>query len=105
MLPKALRIALQRLPLERPDDFNQLVMNFLVMPIFFLSGALYPLNDLPGALSTITSLDPLAYGVDGLRTALTGISHFGLAADFFVLVLTTFVLVFIGSYLFSKIQV
>ena len=46
----------------------QLIMNFLVMPIFFLSGALYPLTNLPQALSIVTSLDPLAYGVDGLRT-------------------------------------
>ncbi|MFL6353102.1 MAG: ABC transporter permease [Bryobacteraceae bacterium] len=42
------------------------------MPIFFLSGALYPLNDLPKLLSAITSLDPLAYGVDGLRATLIG---------------------------------
>jgi len=83
----------------------QLVMNFLVMPIFFLSGALYPLNNLPKALSLVTSLDPLAYGVDGLRTSLTGMSHFGLAADLSVLVLVTTILLFIGSYLFSKIQV
>ena len=83
----------------------QLVMNFLVMPIFFLSGALYPLNNLPKALSLVTRLDPLAYGVDGLRTSLTGMSHFGLAADLWVLVLVTTILLFIGSYLFSKIQV
>ncbi len=83
----------------------QLVMNFLVMPIFFLSGALYPLNNLPKALSLVTSLDPLAYGVDGLRTSLTGMSHFGLSADLSVLVLVTTILLFIGSYLFSKIQV
>ncbi len=83
----------------------QLVMNFLVMPIFFLSGALYPLNNLPGVLGVVTSLDPLAYGVDGLRAALLGISHFGLAADFSVLVLVTVALLFAGSYLFSKIQV
>ena len=83
----------------------QLIMNFLVMPIFFLSGALYPLNNLPKALSLVTSLDPLAYGVDGLRTSLTGMSHFGLSADLSVLVLVTTILLFIGSYLFSKIQV
>ena len=83
----------------------QLVMNFLVMPIFFLSGALYPLNNLPKALSLVTRLDPLAYGVDGLRTTLIGMSHFGLAADLSVLVLVTMILLFIGSYLFSKIQV
>lgn len=83
----------------------QLIMNFLVMPIFFLSGALYPLNNLPGALGFVTRLDPLAYGVDGLRTALIGISHFGIAADLSVLVVVTVILLFIGSHLFSKIQV
>jgi len=83
----------------------QLVMNFLVMPIFFLSGALYPLNNLPKALSLVTRLDPLAYGVDGLRTSLIGMSHFGLATDLWVLVLVTTILLFVGSYLFSKIQV
>ena len=44
-----------------------MIMNFLVMPIFFLSGALFPLANLPLAMSIITRLDPLAYGVDGLR--------------------------------------
>src|SRR5262249_17484143 len=37
----------------------QLIMNFLVMPIFFLSGALYPLANLPAALAVATRLDPL----------------------------------------------
>jgi ABC-2 type transport system permease protein len=83
----------------------QLIMNFLVMPIFFLSGALYPLNNLPKALSLVTRLDPLAYGVDGLRTTLIGMSHFGLAADLSVLVVVTTIFLFIGSYLFSKIEV
>ena len=83
----------------------QLVMNFLVMPIFFLSGALFPLSNLPGVLSVVTRLDPLAYGVDGLRTTLIGISHFGFTADLSVLVVVTTILLFTGSYLFSKIQV
>jgi ABC-2 type transport system permease protein len=82
-----------------------LIMNLLVMPIFFLSGALYPLNNLPQVLSIVTRLDPLTYGVDGLRTALIGISHFGLAVDLSVLVVVTMILLVIGSHLFSKIQV
>ncbi|MDI3341317.1 MAG: ABC transporter permease [Sphaerobacter sp.] len=45
----------------------QLVMNFLMMPIFFLSGALFPLNNLPGWLTVFTRLDPAAYGVDAIR--------------------------------------
>lgn len=82
----------------------QLIMNFLVMPIFFLSGALFPLSGLPRVLDLITRLDPLAYGVDGLRTTLIGTSHFGLALDAAVLCVVTAVLLGIGSYLFSKIQ-
>ena len=90
--------------LENMQGF-QLIMNFLVMPIFFLSGALYPLSGLPAAFSFVVSLDPLAYGVDGLRTALTGVSHFGPAVDALVLVVVAAVLLVIGSRLFSRIQV
>jgi len=82
----------------------QLIMNFLVLPIFFLSGALFPLNNLPKALDMITRIDPLSYGVDGLRTTLIGVSHFGLALDAVVLCLVTAAFLGIGSYLFSKIQ-
>ncbi len=83
----------------------QLIMNFLVMPIFFLSGALYPLNGLPKIMSAVTRLDPLAYGVDGLRTTLIGITHFGVATDGIVLVLVAGLLLVTGSYLFAKIQI
>jgi ABC-2 type transport system permease protein len=83
----------------------QLIMNFLVMPIFFLAGALYPLSNLPAALSFITRLDPLAYGVDGLRTTLTGVTHFGLLADAAVLAILSCVLLVVASRLFARIQV
>ncbi len=83
----------------------QMIMNFLVLPIFFLSGALYPLTNLPGVLSFATRLDPLAYGVDGLRTTLIGVSHFGLAADGSVLIVGILTLLWVGSRLFSRIQV
>lgn len=82
----------------------QLIMNFLVLPIFFLSGALFPLTNLPKVLSAITRVDPLSYGVDGLRTALIGVSHFGAAQDAAVLASIAVVLLVIGSKLFSRIQ-
>lgn len=82
----------------------QLIMNFLVLPIFFLSGALFPLDHLPKALGVITSGDPLSYGIDGLRGALIGVSHFGLVRDFAVLCAVGAVLLSIGSYLFSRIE-
>ncbi|HUO30626.1 MAG TPA: ABC transporter permease [Bryobacteraceae bacterium] len=83
----------------------QLVMNFLVLPIFFLSGALFPLDNLPVVLAAVTRVDPLSYGVDGLRTILIGVSHFGAALDAVVLAVLGVLLLGIGSYLFSKIQV
>ncbi|MCX6724086.1 MAG: ABC transporter permease [Candidatus Staskawiczbacteria bacterium] len=83
----------------------QLIMNFLVMPIFFLSGALFPLSNLPKALKIIVMFDPLSYGVDGLRGTLGGVAQFSLLTDFWVLAVIVAALVAIGSYLFSKIQV
>jgi ABC-2 type transport system permease protein len=83
----------------------QLIMNFLVQPIFFLSGALFPLSSLPGAISIITTIDPMSYGVDGLRGALTGVSHFGISIDLLVLTILSGVILTIGSYLFAKIQI
>jgi ABC-2 type transport system permease protein len=89
------------------SDFQgfQMVMNFLVMPIFFLSGALFPLMGLPRALDIIARIDPLSYGVDGLRSSMTGVSHFGLTTDLAVLSVLTVVLLMVGSRLFSKIQI
>lgn len=82
----------------------QLIMNFLVIPIFFLSGALFPLTNLPKVLGIVTSIDPLSYGVDGLRGALIGASHFGLTTDLFVLCLVSIAFLAAGGYLFSRIQ-
>jgi len=83
----------------------QLIMNFLVMPFFFLSGALFPLQGVPKVLEVIASIDPLSYGVDGLRGAITGSFHFGLSVDLIVLSSATAILIGIGTYLFSKIQI
>ncbi len=83
----------------------QLIMNFLVMPIFFLSGALFPMQGLPEVMATITSFNPLTYGVDGLRGTLINGSHFGLATDFLILSVIAAIIMAIGSYLFSKIEI
>ncbi len=83
----------------------QLVMNFMVMPIFFLSGALYPLTNLPKALAVLTRLDPLTYGVDGVRGALIGVTHFGVAADVVVLLAVAALLLGAGAWRFSKIEI
>jgi ABC-2 type transport system permease protein len=83
----------------------QLVMNFLVMPIFFLSGALYPLKNLPKVLALLTRIDPLTYGVDGVRTVLIGVSHFGSVEDLVVLLGVAILLLTLGAWRFSKIEI
>ncbi len=90
--------------LENMQGF-QLIMNFLVMPMFFLSGALYPIDNLPKAFSMIVRLDPLSYGVDALRTILISRSFYGLTLDLAVLSIVASVFVLIGTKMFSRIQV
>lgn len=88
----------------------QVLMNFLVMPIFFLSGALYPLKNLPVVLSWITHADPLAYGIDGLRGVLIGNWQFNFSWQFSFLLdfglLAVLAAIFLGTsaWLFSRIQ-
>lgn len=52
----------------------QMVMNFLMMPLFFLSGALFPLTGLPAWMTVLTRLDPASYGIDPIRRVLLGSS-------------------------------
>lgn len=90
------------------DDMQgfPLIMNFLVMPLFFLSGSLFPLNGLPSAIEIIARIDPLSYGIDGLRGALVpGSLAFGFWTDFSVLGIITVIVLAIGAYLFSKIEI
>jgi len=88
------------------SDFQgfQFVMGFVVMPMFFLSGSIYPLTFAPKALRVVAAFDPLAYGIDGMRAAFTGVTHYGAATDLGVLTAVTAVLLAIGTWLFSRIQ-
>jgi ABC-2 type transport system permease protein len=72
------------------DDFQgfQGINNLLVMPAFFLSSALYPLNNVPKVLKIISTINPVSYMVDALRTLLANQSHFGLGKDLIVMAIT-----------------
>jgi ABC-2 type transport system permease protein len=83
----------------------QLIMNFMVMPLFFLSGALFPLDGLPKVLAVATMVDPLSYGIDGMRSVLLEKAHYGAMIDFEVLAVVAAVLVVFGAYRFSKIEI
>ena len=82
-----------------------LIVNLVIMPTFFLSGALFPLDGSPTVIRFITSINPLTYGVDGLRTMLSGITHFGAVFDGGILIVVAVAIMTIGAYLFSKIKI
>lgn len=90
--------------LDDPHGF-QMIMNFLVQPLFFLSGALFPLDGLPKVLDGVIQINPLTYAVDGMRTAFTGVTHFGLSFDMVLLFAVMMGFLSLGAYLFSKIQI
>ncbi|MDD5055818.1 MAG: ABC transporter permease [Candidatus Peribacteraceae bacterium] len=82
----------------------QLIMNFLIMPLFFLSGALFPIDNLPSVLAVLVRIDPLSYGVDALRYSLIGVGHWPIALSLGILSGCLAVFMLAGSWLFSRIE-
>jgi ABC-2 type transport system permease protein len=91
---------------SRMEDMTgfQLIMNFVVFPIFGLSGALFPISSLPSWIVPITLLDPLTYGVEGIRYGLTGVSQINPLVCVAVLGSFAFITTVIGAFLFRKIK-
>ncbi len=81
-----------------------IIMNFLVMPLFFLSGSIFPLTTAPKALQILGKMDPLSYGIDGLRYVFIGTSTLNPWIDLLVLILFSAVVLFIGKYFFEKME-
>ena len=92
---------------SRMEDMQAfpLVMNFVIMPLFFLSGALFPLEGVPKILKIIALMDPLTYGVDALRFGLVGISQIPLWIDFGILAGFCILTISIGTYLFNRTNI
>jgi len=92
---------------SRMEDMTgfQLIMNFVIFPIFGLSGALFPISSLPGWLSSITLLDPLTYGVEGIRYGLTGASQISPVVCGAVIAGFAAAMTIAGAYLFRKVSV
>jgi ABC-2 type transport system permease protein len=90
--------------MDSPEGF-QLITSFLLFPIFFLSGALFPINRLPQWLAPLTLLDPLTYSVDALRRILLGSSQFGLIFDFAIIILFSALVIIVGTFAFEKMKV
>jgi ABC-2 type transport system permease protein len=88
------------------EDFQgfQGINNFLIFPLFFLSGALYPLTSAPPWLQVLGYINPLSYAVDGLRWALINQHHFSLWIDLLAMSVTLVVAVWFAVNRFNRIQ-
>jgi len=92
---------------SKMDDMHgfQLIMNFVVFPIFGLSGAMFPINSLPAWLKPVTLLDPLTYGVEGIRYGLQGASQINPVVSLLVLGGFAAAMVAVGAHFFKKISI
>jgi ABC-2 type transport system permease protein len=79
-----------------------LVMNFVIFPVFLLSGAIFPIDNLPPAIRVLSYADPLTYGVDGMRGSLIGVSTFSIGLDLIILSGFAVIMVVLGAYFFEK---
>ncbi len=89
--------------LETQEGFA-LVMNFVMWPMFFFSGALFPVSQLPAYLKPISLINPVTYAVDALRTVVLGQSIFPFYLDIVILVAFSFVASIIGVMSFGNLQ-
>jgi ABC-2 type transport system permease protein len=80
------------------------VVNFLIQPIFFLSGAIYPLDGLPPALRLVVLANPMFYVVDAIRGLTIGHHHFSYAVDVAVVLTTTAALAALATRRFARMQ-
>jgi len=89
------------------EDFQgfQGINNFLIFPLFFLSSALYPLNNVPNWLRYLSEANPLSYTVDALRYTLIHQSHFGFGKDLIVMAIALVACIFFADNRFDRIQV
>jgi ABC-2 type transport system permease protein len=92
---------------SRMEDMTgfQLIMNFVIFPIFGLSGALFPISSLPEWVQPIVLLDPLTYGVEGIRYGLSGVSQINPLVCLVVLGAFTLATTVVEAYLFRKVQI
>jgi ABC-2 type transport system permease protein len=89
--------------MEDPTGY-QFIMSFVVLPIFGLSGALFPISSLPAWIAPITLYDPLTYGVEGIRYGLTGVSQINPILCLIVLGFFAIVMTILGAFLFRRMN-
>ncbi len=90
--------------IESHEGF-QMVMSFLTMPLVLLSGAFFPISNLPSWLKAFVYANPLTYGVEAMRFFLLGSSTIPISLSLIVLLLFAFAMIALGGKLFGKMRV
>lgn len=83
----------------------QLIMNLIIMPLIFLSNALFPVDKMPAWLQAVSSVNPISYSVDGLRILMIGTGSFSLGLDLAVTLIGLVAAISAASYLFSRTSI
>jgi ABC-2 type transport system permease protein len=89
--------------MESPEGFG-LITSFIIFPLFFLSGSLYPVENLPGWMTVFVRIDPVTYAVDALREVILGITNFGVLTDMAVLIVFSITMIGIGTVAFNRMK-
>ena len=89
--------------MESPEGFG-LISSFVIFPLFFLSGALFPVTKLPTWLKIVVTINPVSYSVDALRSVILGITSYGLFMDFTVMIAFALIMVIAGTWAFKRIK-
>lgn len=79
-----------------------LIMNFITLPLIFLSNAIYSTEVFPTVLKYLTYLNPLTFGIDGMRGSLINVSTFSVPVDFGAMIVFCAFMVFLGAFLFDR---
>ena len=83
----------------------QVIVNFLIMPLFFLSGAIFPIGaKAPLWMQGLAAIDPLKYGVDGLRGALLGTGGSVIYLDMAIMVVVAIAFILVADRAFQRMQ-
>jgi len=89
--------------MKSPEGFT-LVINFVMWPLFFFSGALFPLSNLPSWLLGATNINPITYGVDAVRGTVIGVQQFPILGDIGILLLFSLFVIAVGALSFRRMH-
>jgi ABC-2 type transport system permease protein len=79
-----------------------IIMNFITLPMVFLSNAIYTTSSFPTIIRYLTYINPLNFGVDGMRGSLINVTVYSVPVDFGIMLVFCTAMIILGAILFEK---